>query len=321
MKIAVAIGEKDRSVTTNAIALLVGIGLMIAAISQIGCSKPEPQSSSQSSPAPANQASPTTSSNESTGAPLGSPTTGASSDQAGQGPGVPPGQAPGASGGGSGSAESGSTGGGASASGGGSGASGGAAGSGGAASGRAGGTASVTETLPPRTYTLTAGRNLSVFTTSTLSTKNNRSGDAFTATLARPIVDGDWVIANKGAAVEGVVTNSDPGGRVSGVASIAVKLTRLTLADGRKVELATSSVSRQAKTTRTKDATKIGIGAGIGAAIGAIAGRGKGAAIGAAVGGGAGTAAVLATRGDPAVIAGESALTFRLNAPIRVTKR
>jgi hypothetical protein len=66
---------------------------------------------------------------------------------------------------------------------------------------------------------------------------------------------------------------------------------------------------------------KIGIGAGIGAAIGAIAGGGKGAAIGAGAGGGAGTGLVLATRGDPAVIPGESQLTFRLQGPITVTKR
>ena len=160
-----------------------------------------------------------------------------------------------------------------------------------------------------------------MFTTSTLSTKKNKSGDSFVATLARPIADGDWLIANRGATVEGVIVNSDPGGRVKGVASIAVKLTRLTLADGRKVELATSPVTRQARTTKKKDAAKIGIGAGIGAAIGAIAGGGKGAAIGAAAGGGAGTATVLATRGDPATISAESQLTFRLNSPARITKK
>lgn len=297
--------------------VLVFVVSLVAALGQLGCSRPEPPSSSQS--ASNNQATPATNSNES-GVPLGSSSPVASSDQAGQGPGVPPGEAPGSQGGASGSGGSSAGGSGVASSGGGGGSSSGGS-TGGGASGTGGGASTATETLPPRTYTLAAGRNLSVFTTSTLSTKNNRSGDAFTATLARPIVDGDWVIANKGATVEGVVTNSDPGGRVSGVASIAVKLTRLTLADGRKVELSTSSVSRQAKTTKGKDAAKIGIGAGIGAAIGAIAGRGKGAAIGAAVGGGAGTATVLATRGDPAVISGESELTFRLNTPIRVTKK
>jgi hypothetical protein len=134
-------------------------------------------------------------------------------------------------------------------------------------------------------------------------------------------VDGDWVIAKKGALVEGVVVNADPGGRVRGVASMSVALRSIQLADGRTVAIATSSYAKESRTTKEKDAVKIGIGAGIGAAIGAIAGGGKGAAIGAGVGGGAGTATVLATRGDPVVIPSESLLSFKLSKAITVTKR
>ena len=42
------------------------------------------------------------------------------------------------------------------------------------------------------------------------------------------------------------------------------------------------------------------------------------AAIGAGAGGAAGTGVVLATRGKPAVVAAESVITFRLNAPVTV---
>ncbi|MCC6862337.1 MAG: hypothetical protein IT158_27425 [Bryobacterales bacterium] len=45
---------------------------------------------------------------------------------------------------------------------------------------------------------------------------------------------------------------------------------------------------------------------------------GIGAGIGAAAGGGTGTAAVLATRGKPAVIPAESVLRFRLTAPVAI---
>jgi hypothetical protein len=162
---------------------------------------------------------------------------------------------------------------------------------------------------------------ISIFTASDISTKTAKSGERFTASLGRTITDGDWVIAKKGAPVEGVVVSSDPGGRVKGVASIAVRLESITLADGRRVDISTSSYTQQAKSSKKKDAAKIGIGAGIGAAIGAIAGGGKGAAIGAGVGGAGGTGMVLATRGDPAVIPSESQLTFRLTAPMTVTKR
>ena len=176
-------------------------------------------------------------------------------------------------------------------------------------------------TPPPRVFTIRAGAPISIYTAKDLSTKTARDGDLFTASLARPIVDGDWVIAKKGALVQGVVVNSDPGGRVKGRASMTVKLRSLQLADGRTLDLPTSSYTKVAKRTKKKDAMKIGIGAGIGAAIGAIAGGGKGAAIGAGAGGGAGTGLVLATRGDPAVIPGESQLTFRLQGPVTVTKR
>jgi hypothetical protein len=174
---------------------------------------------------------------------------------------------------------------------------------------------------PPRVFTIRAGAPITISTAKDLSTKTAKDGDLFTASLARPIVDGDWVIAKRGALVQGVVVNSDPGGRVKGRASMTVKLRSLELADGRRVDLSTSSYTKEAKGTKKKDAMKIGIGAGIGAAIGAIAGGGKGAAIGAGAGGGAGTGLVLATRGDPAVIPSESQLTFRLQGPISVTKR
>jgi len=174
---------------------------------------------------------------------------------------------------------------------------------------------------PPRVFTVREGTSITITTAKTLSTKLDKNGDRFTASLDSPIVDGDWVIAKRGALVEGEIVNSDPGGRVQGRAVLTVKLRSLQLADGRKVALSTNSYTKEAKATKKKDAAKVGIGAGIGAAIGAIAGGGKGAAIGAAAGGGAGTGVVLATRGDPAEIPSESQLTFRLQGPITVTKR
>lgn len=174
---------------------------------------------------------------------------------------------------------------------------------------------------PPRTFTISSGTPITVWTAEELSTKTARPGQSFSASLASPITDGDWVIAKKGAPVEGVIVSSDPGGRVKGVASISIRLQSLTLADGSRVDISTGSYTKKAKTTVKKDAIKTGIGAGVGAAIGAIAGGGKGAAIGAGAGAGAGAGVVMATRGDPAVIAGETQLSFRLQAPVTVTKR
>jgi hypothetical protein len=173
----------------------------------------------------------------------------------------------------------------------------------------------------PREVTLAAGTVIEVQTTSALSTKTNKVGEPIAGTLVAPIVDGDWVIAVKGAPVSGVIVASDPGGRVKGVASMSIAMKKLTLADGETVAIATTSYGVDANSSKKKDATKVAVGAGAGAVIGAIAGGGKGAAIGAGVGAGAGTAAVLATHGEPAVIPAGTVVSFKLTAPIILTKK
>jgi hypothetical protein len=172
----------------------------------------------------------------------------------------------------------------------------------------------------PRVYTLPAGAVLEVETASTLSTKTDKTGDPFAATLVEPIADGDWIIAPKGATVSGVVVSSDAGGRVKGVATLTIGLKKLTLANKETVALATSTYQMDANTTKKMDATKIAVGAGVGAVVGGITGGKKGAGVGAATGAGAGAAVVLATRGDPAVIPAGSIVTFKLTEPITVTK-
>jgi hypothetical protein len=164
-----------------------------------------------------------------------------------------------------------------------------------------------------------AGTPVSVRTVSAISTKTATDGAPFEATLHQPLVVDGYTVAAKGATVKGVVTQSDPGGRVKGVASLTVSLTSIETAGGQVVKLDTTNYTQVAEKSTKKDALKVGIGAGVGAAIGAIAGGGKGAAIGAGAGGAAGTGTVLATRGDPAVLASESLITFKLQAPVTVT--
>lgn len=163
-----------------------------------------------------------------------------------------------------------------------------------------------------------SGTAIRVRTTSTLSTSSAQSGQEFVATLAEPLVIDGEELAPRGADVIGRVVTADPGGRVKGVASISLALARMQLANGREVNLETSRVTRNARTTHKRDAAKVGIGSGTGALIGAIAGGGKGAAIGAAAGAGAGTGVVLATRGEAAVVPAESLLTFTTRAPLTV---
>lgn len=172
-----------------------------------------------------------------------------------------------------------------------------------------------------KTVTLQTGTPIVVRTTSALSTKTAETGGSFEATLENPIVHNGWVVAPRGSRVVGKIVQSDPGGRVKGTASLDVRLVSIATADGQRIAVNTSDFTQEAKTTKKKDAAKVGIGAGIGAAIGAIAGGGKGAAIGAGIGGAGGTAAVLGTHGDAAVIPAETVMQFQLRSPVTITER
>jgi hypothetical protein len=169
--------------------------------------------------------------------------------------------------------------------------------------------------------TLTAGTLLPVRLIETISSDRNHPGDTFTASLDEPLVVDGFVIAERGSRVEGRVIDTTQAGRVKGLASLGLALTRLTTSDGQNIEISTDSFTKQGPTSKGADAAKIGGAAAIGAAIGAIAGGGKGAAIGAGVGGGAGTGGVLATRGKPAVLPSETKLSFRLNNSVTITEQ
>jgi len=173
----------------------------------------------------------------------------------------------------------------------------------------------------PRSVTGPAGTLLSVRLGETISTEKVQAGYAFTATLDKPLVVDGLVIAERGAKVEGRVIEAEQPGRVRGVASLAIHLTRLRTSDGQSVAIQTDPFRVQGETSRGEDAKKIGIGAGLGAAIGAIAGGGKGAAIGTAVGGTAGAGTVAATRGKHAVLRAETRIDFRISQPLTLTEK
>lgn len=174
---------------------------------------------------------------------------------------------------------------------------------------------------PAPTVTLSAGTILSVRLIEGLSSDRNQPGDTFTATLDTPVVVDGFVIAERGARLEGRVVDSAKAGRVKGLSSLGVVLTRLNTSDGQHIAIKTDTFTKQGSQSRGTDAAKVGGGAALGAIIGAIAGGGKGAAIGAGVGGAAGAGDVVLTRGKPAVLPTETHLNFRLSEPVTITER
>jgi len=176
---------------------------------------------------------------------------------------------------------------------------------------------------PPAQLTIAPGTFFTVRVNQVLSSDHNQSGDAFSATLVKPIVVNGVIVADRGQVIQGRVSEAKKAGRVSGTSHLGLELTDLTLVDGSQVPVKTELVSRNGTTSEGRDAVGIGAATGIGAIIGAgAAGRhdvGEGAAIGAGAGAAAGIIGVLLTRGNPTIVRPEQVLTFRIDNPVLVS--
>jgi len=163
----------------------------------------------------------------------------------------------------------------------------------------------------PTTIKVPEGTELSVLLIDSISTKKNKAGDQFLASLAEPIaVDGRTVV-DRGTKVQGRVVDAEGSGRVKGRANIHLVLT--SILDGAKTyPIVTKPFVAEAESTKGRDAGIIGGVAGVGAAIGAIAGGKSGAVKGAVIGGAAGTGTVLATKGKEVEFDSETKLKFTL---------
>jgi len=143
-----------------------------------------------------------------------------------------------------------------------------------------------------------AGTDLKVRLNDTLSSKDSRVGDKFTATVINPARFDE-------GRVYGHIKSIVKSGRIKGRTTMNLAFDSITLSDGRSGTLhgyvthvygdkgrtdeegGVQSESRGRQTIK-----RSGIGATAGAIIGAIAGGGKGAAIGLIVGGAAGAGSV-----------------------------
>jgi len=171
----------------------------------------------------------------------------------------------------------------------------------------------------PAQITIQQGAFITVRVNQPLSSDKNQAGDAFSATLVRPLVADGVVIAEPGQTVGGRVVEAKKAGRVEGVARLGIQLTDLTLVDGQQVLIQSQLISRSGRTSVGRDAGAIAGTTALGAAIGAGADLGPGAAIGAGAGAVLGTIGVLVTRGHPSVIYPEQILTFRIEAPVTIS--
>lgn len=159
-------------------------------------------------------------------------------------------------------------------------------------------------TATKRVALIPAGTDLKIRLNDNLSSKNNRIGDRFTATVISPSRFDE-------ARLNGHISSIQKSGKVKGRTSMNLAFDSVELRDGRRGVMhgyvtrvygegsgrADNEGGVESSSRTNQTAKRAGIGAGVGAIIGGIAGGGKGAAIGLLVGG-AGGAGSLAIKGS-----------------------
>ena len=169
-----------------------------------------------------------------------------------------------------------------------------------------------------RRMSLPTGSPVYVRLISSISSNRLVPGAPFEASLDAPLEVNGLVIAERGARVEGRISESDAAGKISGQSRLAFQLTRIMTADGKALDIQTNTIATTGGTSYGTDVAKVAGLAGVGAALGAI-NSGRGAAIGSAAGAAAGVGWVLNSRGKATTIASETRLEFHLIAPVTFT--
>lgn len=171
----------------------------------------------------------------------------------------------------------------------------------------------------PSKLTIKAGTYVTVRLNEILSSDRSMAGDAFTATLTKPIVVDGVVVASRGQYVTGRVTEAKKAGRVAGTSRLGLQLVELPVVDGQQLPIQSELLTRNGTTSTGRDVGAVAATTGVGAAIGAGVNGGVGAGVGAGAGLIVGLAGVLLTRGNPTVVFPETMLTFRVNSDVTVS--
>jgi hypothetical protein len=167
----------------------------------------------------------------------------------------------------------------------------------------------------PQPIVVPAGTTLTVTVGQALSSKTSQTGQTFIATLAQPVTVGGSTAIPAGSTVSGTVVSAKSKGKIKGQGELNLALTSVTVR-GQTHNIQTGVLDNTVKGKGKRTAVATGGGAAGGALIGGIAGGGKGAGIGALVGAGAGLLGGTLTGNQQIEIPAESALSFRLSAPL-----
>jgi hypothetical protein len=167
----------------------------------------------------------------------------------------------------------------------------------------------------PQPIVVPSGTTLTITVGQSLSSKTSQTGQTFIGTLAQPVSVGGQTAIPARSTISGTVVSAKSKGKIKGQGELDLALTSVTVR-GQTYNIQTAVVAQTVKGKGKRTAVATGGGAAGGALIGGIAGGGKGAGIGALVGAGAGLVGGTLTGNQQIEIPAESALSFRLSAPL-----
>jgi len=165
--------------------------------------------------------------------------------------------------------------------------------------------------------TVPRGTLLRVRLSESLSSKQNRSGDTFRATLVSSLLVNGVVVSNADSSVLGRVALVRRGGVLGGSSDLTITLTHLTMADESTVPIKSSICEVQGSHNNLLNSARMATGAAFGAVMGAVAGAEEGAGITSASTAGGRRITSSATKRTAMLPAG-TLIGFSLDSPVTI---
>ena len=175
----------------------------------------------------------------------------------------------------------------------------------------------------PKSFNLAAGTRIDAALTETISSRQGRAGDAFTAHVVQDVPGkGGAAAIPAGSTVHGTIVEVSPAPNTRSTGTLTLAVTTIT-ANGRAYDLNASIDSldtvSKGRGVEGVDAARVGAGAAAGAILGqVIGGNTKGAVIGGVAGGAAGAAVSVIMKDVDIVLPAGSHLILTLREPLKV---
>jgi hypothetical protein len=175
----------------------------------------------------------------------------------------------------------------------------------------------------PRSFNLAAGTRIDATLNETISSRQGKAGNAFTARVVQDVPGkGGGIAIPAGSTVQGTIVEVSPAPNTRSTGTLTLAVTTVTV-NGRAYDLNASIDSldtiSKGRGVEGVDAARVGAGAAAGAILGqVIGGNTKGAVIGGVAGGAAGAAVSVIMKDVDIVLPAGSHLMLTLRQPLKV---